>query len=78
MILGFAAVVLLAPSPAAADFGTPRQGFGLGIGMGTGASGLSGKFMMGPGAIQAVLGVWGGEAAVTAAGRADRSSTASR
>ena len=61
LIVGFAATVLLAPSPAAADFGTPRQGFGLGIGMGTGASGLSGKFMMGPGAIQAVVGVWGGK-----------------
>jgi len=60
-ILGFAAVVVLAPSPAAATFGTPRQGFGLGIGMGTGASGLSGKFMMGPGAIQAVVGFWGGD-----------------
>ena len=49
LIVGFAAVVLLAPSPAAADFGTPRQGFGLGIGMGTGATGLSGKLMMGAG-----------------------------
>jgi len=60
LLLGFAAIVMLAPSSAAADFGTPRQGFGLGIGMGTGASGLSGKFMMGPGAIQAVVGFWGG------------------
>jgi len=61
VLVGFAALVLLAPSPAAANFGTPRQGFGIGIGMGTGASGLSGKFMMGPGAIQAVVGFWGGD-----------------
>ncbi len=58
-----AAVVGLAPSRAAATFGTPRQNFGLGIGMGTGASGFSGKFMLGGGgnAIQTVLGFWGGD-----------------
>jgi hypothetical protein len=55
------AAVGLAPASAAATFGTPRQGFGLGIGMGTGASGLSGKFMTGPGAFQGVVGFWGGE-----------------
>jgi hypothetical protein len=62
LILGLAAVaiVALAPSRAAAAFGAARQNFGLGIGQGTGASGLSGKFMTGPGAIQAVVGVWGG------------------
>jgi hypothetical protein len=62
LILGLAvvAIVALAPSRAAADFGTPRQNFGLGIGQGTGASGLSGKFMIPGGAIQAVLGFWGG------------------
>jgi hypothetical protein len=60
--LGIAVLAALAPSPASADFGTPRQNFGLGIGMGTGASGLSGKFMLGTGAaIQGVVGVWGGE-----------------
>jgi hypothetical protein len=56
-----AAVVALAPSRADANFGTPRQNFGLGIGMGTGASGLSGKFMLGANAIQTVLGFWGGD-----------------
>jgi hypothetical protein len=55
----FLAVILLAPSRADA-FGTPRQGFGIGIGSGTGATGLSGKFMAGPGAFQGVIGVWGG------------------
>ena len=55
-----AAVVGLAPSREAAAFGAPRQNFGLGIGMGTGASGLSGKFMLGQNAIQTVLGFWGG------------------
>jgi hypothetical protein len=52
------AALALAPSRAAA-FGTPRQGFGIGLGMGTGASGVSGKLMAGPGAFQAVVGVWG-------------------
>jgi len=53
-----AALVALAPSRAFA-FGTPRQGFGIGLGMGTGASGVSAKLMAGPGAFQAVAGVWG-------------------
>jgi hypothetical protein len=61
--LGFAitvgAIVALAPSRASADFGTPRHGFGIGLGMGTGASGVSGKLMAGPGAFQGVIGVWG-------------------
>jgi hypothetical protein len=60
--LVFAAFVGIALSSAAAradTFGTPRQGFGIGIGIGTNASGLSGKFMAGPGAFQAVAGVWG-------------------
>jgi hypothetical protein len=51
-------IVALAPSRAEA-FGAPRQNFGIGIGQGTGASGLSGKFMIPGGAIQGVLGFWG-------------------
>src|SRR5262245_56104557 len=54
----FAAVMVLAPARAHA-FGTARQGFGIGIGSGTGATGVSGKFMAGPGAFQGVVGVWG-------------------
>ena len=50
---------VLAPTRASADFGTPRHGFGIGLGMGTGASGVSGKLMAGPGAFQGVVGVWG-------------------
>lgn len=41
-------------------FGAARQGFGIGIGSATIANGISGKFMQGPGAIQAVVGFWGG------------------
>ena len=52
-------VVALAPSRASADFGTPRHNWGIGLGMGTGASGVSGKLMAGPGAFQGVVGVWG-------------------
>jgi hypothetical protein len=51
-------VGVLAPSRAHA-FGTPRQGFGIGIGSGTGATGVSGKLMAGPGAFQGVVGFWG-------------------
>ena len=53
-----AAAALLTPSRAHA-FGASRQGFGLGIGSGTGATGVSGKLMAGPGAFQGVLGFWG-------------------
>ena len=52
------AVPVLAPSRAHA-FGTARQGFGLGIGSGTGATGISGTVMAGPGAFQGVAGFWG-------------------
>jgi len=58
LIVATLVALALAPSRAAA-FGTPRQGFGIGLGMGTGASGVSGKLMAGPGAFQAVVGVWG-------------------
>src|SRR4029079_5981579 len=54
-----AAVVTLAPARASADFGTPRHGFGIGLGRGAAASGVSGKLMAGPGACQGVVGVWG-------------------
>ena len=38
----------------------PRDGFGLGIGSGTGATGISGKTMVAPsGALQGVIGWWG-------------------
>ena len=60
LIVGIVVVAAaLAPSRAAADFGTPRHNFGIGLGMGTGASGVSAKLMAGPGAFQAVAGVWG-------------------
>src|SRR5262249_28406548 len=58
VFLAALAAIPLAPSRAAA-FGTPRQGFGIGLGMGTGVTGVSGKLMAGPGAFQAVAGVWG-------------------
>ena len=51
--------IALVPSRAAAEFGTPRHGFGIGLGMGTGVAGISAKLMAGPGAFQAVAGVWG-------------------
>jgi hypothetical protein len=59
LIVGIVVGAALAPSRAAADFGTPRHNWGIGLGMGTGASGVSAKLMAGPGAFQAVAGVWG-------------------
>jgi len=53
-----ALVVILAPTRAHA-WGHSREGFGLGIGSGTGATGISGKLMAGPGAFQGVFGFWG-------------------
>ena len=58
LILVVVAAGVLSPSLAHA-FGTARQGFGLGIGSGTGATGISGKLMAGPGAFQGVAGFWG-------------------
>jgi len=58
LILVVGAAAVLAPSRAHA-WGTPRQGFGIGIGSGTGATGVSGKLMAGPGAFQGVVGFWG-------------------
>jgi hypothetical protein len=57
-VVAILAAAALAPSRAHA-FGTARQGFGLGIGSGTGATGVSGKLMAGPGAFQGVVGFWG-------------------
>jgi hypothetical protein len=54
----FVAAAILVPSRAHA-FGAARQGFGIGIGSGTGATGISGKLMTGPGAFQGVVGFWG-------------------
>ena len=57
--LAVVAAGVLAPARAHA-FGTPRQGFGIGIGSGTGATGVSGKLMVGSaGAFQGVVGFWG-------------------
>jgi hypothetical protein len=53
-----ALVVTLAPARAHA-WGHSREGFGLGIGSGTGATGISGKLMVAPGAFQGVVGFWG-------------------
>jgi hypothetical protein len=54
-----ATVVTLSTSDAHA-FGEARRGFGVGIGSGTIANGLSVKMMAGPGAFQWVAGFWGG------------------
>ena len=51
---------LLLATREAHAFGYARQGVGLGIGSGTIANGLSVKWMTGPGAIQGVVGFWGG------------------
>ena len=53
-------VCLLAGAGQAHALGTARQGFGIGIGSGTIANGLSMKLMTGPGAFQGVVGFWGG------------------
>jgi hypothetical protein len=53
------ACLLLATREAHA-LGYARQGVGIGIGSGTIANGLSLKWMTGPGAIQGVVGFWGG------------------
>ena len=58
LFVAIVAAPLLASSQAH-GFGTARQGFGIGIGSGTGATGISGKLMVAPGAFQAVLGFWG-------------------
>ena len=51
---------LLVGARSAHALGTARQGFGIGIGSGTIANGLSMKLMTGPGAFQGVVGFWGG------------------
>src|SRR5262245_19373484 len=59
-ILAFV-VALAGPGTASADEGGRRtQGFGLGLGSGTIANGLSMKYFMGGTALQGVVGVWGG------------------
>jgi len=58
LIVAVLAGSVLAPSRANA-WTQPREGFGLGIGSGTGATGVSAKWMMAPGALQFVLGFWG-------------------
>ena len=51
-----AALVAPALVPSRANAWThPREGFGLGIGSGTGATGISAKMMVPPGAFQGVL-----------------------
>lgn len=55
-----AAMALLAASADAQAFGAARKGIGIGIGSGTIANGLSLKPMAGPGALQIVVGLWGG------------------
>jgi hypothetical protein len=52
------ALVAVAPGQARA-WTQPREGFGLGIGSGTGATGVSGKAMIPGGALQGVIGWWG-------------------
>jgi hypothetical protein len=56
-----AALVGVGAAPGTARAWTnPRDGFGLGIGSGTGATGISAKTMVAPGgALQGVLGWWG-------------------
>ena len=58
LILACLGAAVLAPARANA-WTQPREGFGLGIGSGTGATGISGKLMVAPGAFQGVLGWWG-------------------
>jgi hypothetical protein len=55
-----AAVSLLVASSAARAFGPARENFGVGIGSGTIANGLSLKLRAGEGSFQGVLGFWGG------------------
>jgi len=52
--------VFLFSSADAHAFGEARRGFGVGLGSGTIANGLSVKMMAGPGAFQWVAGFWGG------------------
>jgi len=58
LVTGAFVVAVLASSQAKA-WTQPREGFGLGIGSGTGATGVSAKWMIQPGALQFVLGFWG-------------------
>ena len=58
LVTGAFVVAILASSQANA-WTQPREGFGLGIGSGTGATGVSAKWMIQPGALQFVLGFWG-------------------
>jgi hypothetical protein len=66
-----AAIVCLAATSDAHAFGEARRGFGIGLGSGTIANGLSLKMMAGPGAFQAVAGFWGGGGARDRFGRVD-------
>jgi hypothetical protein len=60
LVLGAVAAVAVTFTPARAHaWGHSREGFGLGIGSGTGATGISGKLMVAPGAFQGVVGFWG-------------------
>ena len=54
-----AGLCLISTSDAFA-FGAARRGFGVGLGSGTIANGVSVKIMAGPGAFQGVAGFWGG------------------
>jgi hypothetical protein len=59
--LSLVALMLVTSGVARADEGGRRaQGFGLGLGSGTIANGLSMKYFMGGNAIQGVVGTWGG------------------
>jgi hypothetical protein len=60
MRVTLAALAVLAMAPPAHALGTARQGVGIGLGMATVANGVSLKVMAGPGALQAVAGLWGG------------------
>jgi hypothetical protein len=60
-LLAFSLVLFAGAVAARADEGGRRgQGFGLGLGSGTIANGVSMKYFMGGAALQGVVGVWGG------------------
>ena len=58
--LAFGVVLTLASAARADEGGRRAGGFGLGLGSGTIANGLSMKYFMGGSALQGVVGVWGG------------------
>src|SRR4051812_30587472 len=58
--IALAAAFTTSPGAHADGGGRRAQGFGLGLGSGTIANGLSMKYFMGGSALQGVVGIWGG------------------